>query len=1001
MRFTIRFTRSIPALVATLLGLALGSSAALAAQEPVGTVEGRVIDRATRAGLAGAQVSIVGTTRSAVTDAEGRFRIGNVPVRAIELRVRFIGYGTVTRAVTVAAGELATVEIELTSSPVALDAVLVTATGEARAREVPNAVSTIQAADVAEKAAPQSFTDLIQARIPGLNVQQSGGTSGTGTRVRIRGSNSVSLSNEPVLIVDGIRVNNDANANSIGVGGQQPSRLNDLNPEDIESIDVIKGPSAAALYGTAGANGVIRVTTRQGRPGQTRWGFYWENTGFGDVGDYPANYRGVNDTVIAGAPTVLTCALRNTSGVASPCPQDRLFAVNPLEDRSPFQHGTRIQYGGNVSGGREGLTYYVSGELEDEEGIYAANGGRKYNMRANLRALVSDRVEITVGTGYLNSSFRLPENDNNSFGILPSGLLGRTDTINGGYGFLTPEQSMSLETRQNVDRFDARAHVTWKPIGWLDLQATVGTDITARLDERTTFPGEIPAAFSITAFEGSRVANRINNYNTSVNFLGRAERRLSESVRSTTSAGLQYVRDYSQGVFASGRKLVAGSNSLGGTVIPTVNETTNETILLGGFVEELVGFRDRVFLTASLRGDRNSAFGRQLESFEIYPKFGASWVISEEPFFPQVAALSSLRLRMAYGQALLQPGTTASLQFFSPVAVSVNNVDVPGITVGNLGNPDLKPERIGEFEIGLDADLYRGRARLEFTYYNKRSRDALIARRLAPSLGVSTTQFDNLGEVSNKGVELMLDVTPVDLPNVRWDLTLSGWGNRNRLIELGAGIEPIVFGLGGASQRHEVGYPLGGFWGNPVGFSDVNGDGVIQTAEVTQSPTLSYLGTPFPTHGGALSTTVTLYKRLRLFANVDGRFGHSLFNSTEEFRCGFGICRGLHDPASSLFDQARSIASGPLGNDAGYMEKADFIKLREVSLTYTLPQAWAARMRASGASLTLAARNLATWTDYTGLDPEISGGGQSNFNSFDFLSQPAARFLTLRVNVTF
>jgi hypothetical protein len=268
-------------------------------------------------------------------------------------------------------------------------------------------------------------------------------------------------------------------------------------------------------------------------------------------------------------------------------------------------------------------------------------------------------------------------------------------------------------------------------------------------------------------------------------------------------------------------------------------------------------------------------------------------------------------------------------------------------------------------------------------------------------LGVSTTRFENLGEVNNTGVELLLEVAAVAKPDVSLDLGLSAWGNKNRLIELGEGIEPIIFGLGGASQRHQEGYPLGGFWGIPVSYNDANGDGVIQTSEVVATGTDQYLGTPFPTHGGAFTTTLTLFQNFRLFVNLDGRFGHSLFNSTEEFRCGFGICRGLHDPATSLDDQARSIASGVLGNDAGYMEKADFIKLREVSLSYTVPPRIARRLGATGASVTLAGRNLKTWTDYSGLDPEISGGGQSNFNSFDFLSQPAARFWSLRVNLNF
>lgn len=973
------------------LALAIGALASPLAAQDRGSVEGRVTDAATQLPVVGAQVVVVGTNRVVTTGPDGRYRIDGLPLGPVQLRIRHLGFAQLSRSVTVAAGDPAVADFALSPTPVSLEAVVVTPTGEARAREIPNAVSIVQAEDVTAKAAPKSLSDLINARAPGLNVMQSGGTTGSGTRVRIRGSNSVSLSNEPVLVVDGIRINNDPNASSIGVGGQQTSRLDDINPDDIESIEVIKGPAATALYGTAAANGVIQIRTKKGRPGPARWSVYFDNTGFSDVTNFPANYRGLD--------SLTTCPLRAT-GTGGTCTQDSIRTSNPLETHSPFRRGNTNEVGLNVSGGREGLTYYVSGEYQDAGGIYRINEADKYSMRANLRALLNDKVELTAATGYLSSTARLPENDNNSFGILPSGLLGRTDTINGGYGFLTPAQSMSLETRQNVDRFDARVNLNYKPMTWLDLTTTVGTDVTARLDERTTFPGLIPAAFSITAFEGSRIANRINNYNITANFLGKAQYRLSNTVQSTTSVGVQYFRTYDHGVFASGRKLVAGSSSLGGTVIPSVNESTNEAILFGGFIEEVVGFNERLFLTAAIRGDRSSAFGRQLEDFSTYPKFGASWVVSEEGFFPQASVLSSLRLRASFGEALLQPLTTASLQFFNPTAVSVNNVDVPGVTIGSLGNPNLRPERTREIELGFDADLTIARASIAFTYFDKRSRDALISRRLAPSLGVTQTRFENLGEVSNKGVEITLALSPVESPNVTWDVSVSATGVRNRLIDLGEDIEPIIFGLGGSSQRHEEGYPLGGFWGNPVSFNDANGDGVIQTSEVIQSPTTQYLGTPFPSHWGSLTSTLTLFRRFRLYVNLDGRFGHTLYNSTEEFRCGFGICRGLHDPNASLWDQARSIAAGPLANDAGFMEDASFVKLRELSLTYTLPDRWAQAIRAQSASITIAGRNLKTWTDYTGFDPEISGGGQANFNSFEFLSQAPVRYWTVRVNLS-
>lgn len=421
---------------------------------------------------------------------------------------------------------------------------------------------------------------------------------------------------------------------------------------------------------------------------------------------------------------------------------------------------------------------------------------------------------------------------------------------------------------------------------------------------------------------------------------------------------------------------------------------------MGGYVEEQVAIRDRLFLTAALRGDDNSAFGQNF-NFITYPKVSASWVISQEPFFPRLSFLNSLRLRAAYGRSGRQPGPNDALQFFTPVAVAANGTDVPGITIGSLGNADLRPEKTREAEMGLDADLWQQRVHFEFTYYNKNSKDALIARKLAPSLGASDFRFENLGEVSNKGVELLLTAQILSRPNLGWNITASAWGNRNRLIHLGQGITPIIFGLGGATQRHEEGYPLGGYWDYSYTYNDANNDGLISPSEITVASEQSFQGSTAPTHGGTLSTEVSILRHFRLYGLLDGRWGNRLDNSTEEFRCLFGICRGRRDPKSSLAEQARAVATVFDGLETGYFEDAGFVKLREVSLTYFAPAQWARRIGASALSFTLSGRNLATWTSYTGVDPELNNSGQTNFSTADFLTQPPVRYFVGRVNVTF
>jgi hypothetical protein len=334
--------------------------------------------------------------------------------------------------------------------------------------------------------------------------------------------------------------------------------------------------------------------------------------------------------------------------------------------------------------------------------------------------------------------------------------------------------------------------------------------------------------------------------------------------------------------------------------------------------------------------------------------------------------------------------------------VTVQGVDAPGITQPDtLGNNTLKPERTQEWELGFDADLLQRALHVEFTFYDKTSHDALIARRLAPTLGVSLAQFENIGSVSNKGVEVLATAQILNRPNLGWTVTATAWGNRNRVLDLGPGISPIIFGLGGFSQRFQAGYPAGSYFMIPYTYNDANNNGLIGRAEVTPGAQPVFLGSPFPDHGGTVSTELTLGRRVRIYGLVDGRFGNKLFNSTEQFRCGFLNCRGVNDPTAPLADQAAAVANAFFATQAGYIEDGNFVKLREVSVTFYAPDAWAKRISGSAISLTLSGRNLATWTNYKGFDPELNEAGQANFTTADFLTQPPVRYFLARLNVTF
>jgi TonB-linked SusC/RagA family outer membrane protein len=981
-----------------LVGLLVGAGSALAQQT---AVSGRVTDSTSRQPIVAAQVFVGGTTLRTLTDQQGRFHFDNVPPGAVTVRVAFIGYKAQVKTVTAQPGAPATVDFALLFAPIGLDAVVVTATGPQMQREQGNAIHTVDAAAVVSKAPVTNMADMLNSRAPGMVVQEAGGTTGSGTRTRIRGSNSLSLSNEPVLYVDGIRVENGASSSSIGVGGQVPSRLNDLNPNDVEAVEVAGGPSAGALFGTDAANGVISFRTRQGKPGPTRWEAYASGGTITDNYTYPTNYRGIDldSTWLATHANNPTCTLVTTVRPVSPCTQDSVRQFNPLETNSPFRNGSRQEYGLSASGGTEQTTYYVSSHYSNELGVYPINTNRQISVLANLHQQASAKVDFSAHAAYTSGKLRLPQNDNNSFGVLSSGYLGRADTINSGFGFLLPSQSFTVRTFQTIDRFTGSGQVNYRPAEWLTMHGVAGVDFTSRYDENSILPGNIPASFSSNANAGSRNANPFQLYNWTTNFDATAAFVLTPQIKSQTTVGLQYFKNVLHGVTASTQTLTAGTNSLAGGVLPTVSEQTAPVVTLGRYAEERLAYNDRVYITGAVRDDKNTAFGVKFGSI-LYPKVAGSWVISEEPFFPKTAKLSTLRLRAAWGESGVRPGVTDALQFFNGAPWLVGATDIPGITIASLGNPNLKPETTHETELGFEADVLSEAVHLDFAYYNKASRDALIARTLAPSLGGPTTRFENLGRVSNKGVEISSSWRALTTHEVSVNVTATAWGNRNRLVELGTGISPIIFGLGGASQRFQRGFALGSYFMVPYTFSDANADGIIDTSEVKLGSAPVFLGQPFPDHGGTLALDVTLRAHLRLYALLDGRFGNKLFNSTEQFRCGLANCRGINDKTAPLADQAA--AAGNLkGTQAGYIEDGSFTKLREVSITYFAPDAWAQRFGARELSFSIAGRNLATWTKYKGIDPELNEAGQSNFITADFLTQPPVRYFIGRVNVTF
>lgn len=1000
--------------------LALLISTTGAARAQTGAITGQVTDRETAQPLARAQVIVVGTNLGALTNEDGRYRIERVPAGAHQVRVVMIGYDAAPQTVTVSAGTDAAQDFALETSAISLDAIVATATGEQRRRTQTNSVAYLNAAEVVEAAPITNFSELLNARVPGVQITQASGTTGAGARIRIRGSNSVSLGNEPIFVIDGVRVNSAAEALSVGTGGQAVSRINDINPEELESIEIVKGPSAATLYGTDAANGVIRITTKRGRAGAPRWNLYSEFGLVEDNNDYPLNYAGVTADGES-------CLLFETVGDDA-CTQSALNTFQPLEDDtlSPFALGDRQQYGFNVSGGSGTITYFAAAEFEKEDGTYelpafytellqetspdlpvdnqvTPNDLERVSVRANVGAEIAPGLHIQTNAGFLSSDAHLPQNDNNSLGIIPSGLLGSaTRDDNDGFGFRTPAEVFAIEVLQEIERFTGSSQLEWRPpqLDFLSARATIGVDFTTRRDSRWVPPGQLSPLAGRDNVVGNRDADRWTNGAYTLEASATASFDLTPEITSRTTGGGQYFQNVLTATQAEGLEFVPGSKSLGAAAETSSDETTTESVILGGFVEQQFGFRDRLFLSGAVRFDDASAFGSDF-GVKTYPKAGASYVLIDEGLDQPVGGfLNALRLRGSWGASGVTPEPTDALRFFNPATATLDGADVPGVTFGELGNEELEPERSEEFELGFDAGLFDNRVGVDFTWYNKETDNALIDRQLPLSLGTSDSRFENLGSVRNRGFEVGLTAQLLDLASVGWDVAATGSFNDNELLELGEGIEPIIQGV----QRFVEGFPLGGFWERPVSWEDANGDGVIAADEVEVGDEEVFLGSVIPERQVTIQSSIMLFARVRISGLLDHRGDFKQYNFTEEFRCNgnFAICRGLNDPTAPLWEQARAVqdAAGD-ASGAPFIEDGDFWKLREVSVTFLAPDAWATRIGAERLQLVLTGRNLATWTDYTGLDPEVNQLGQNNFTTRDFLTQPQKRTWVARVNLSF
>ena len=970
-----------------------------------GTVSGLVLDGATSQPIANAQVMARGTRIGALSDAEGAFRLAGLSGDSVTLHVRMLGYGELVENVAVGATD---VRLLLTKAALELDQVVVTGTaGGAQKRTLGNSVDQL-GVDAVQKTMPvNEVQSLINGRSSGVTVAPGTGMVGAGPRIRIRGVTTLSLSDQPLVYVDGIRVNNNVASGPLnqGYGSGSISRLGDFSPEDIESIEIIKGPAAATLYGTEAANGVIQIITKKGKvdaPAEwdvsVRQGANWFQNPEGRV---PENWGYDENDQLVHVNLVELEAARGTP----------LFRTGHLQD-----------YDLSMKGGSARTRYFVSGQYQRNQGIDVNNNVWRYNMRSNLGLQLSDKWSIDASLGYVKASIGLA-NDIGS-GTLFNTMFSTNVDIGGprrGFRSSPPEVFHTRSVaEQGLDRFTGSVIVNHNPLDWLTQRLTLGLDQTQEVNSTTSYylSGEDAAFFSPTSAMGSKSRDDVGATVNTVDYGITANASISPDISSATSFGLQYFRRATNTLGTTGSQFTGpGLTTLTGTALTHATEDIIENVTVGSYIQEQVGWKDRLFVTAALRVDNNSAFGEDFK-WVTYPKGSVSWVVNEMPFW-NVDAIGTLRLRAAYGASGHQPDAFAALRTFQPVTISGGE---GGVTPQFVGNPSLKPERGRELEMGFDAGMFNERLGLHFNFYSGRTDDAILLKPLAPSNGFPGSQYVNAGSLKNRGVELTLDAQVVQRESFAWDVGFNISHNSNEVLDVSAtasgiddnGASYIKFSSNldtpGIHLRHQEGYAAGSYFGRKIVSAKLDADGIAYDVmcdggfrssnplPCDDAPDV-FLGQTDPKVIGAVTNTFTFFRRLTVSAMVDWKKGFVHGENDTLVRCVlFQNCRAHFYPLEYDPVFVAGMQSASLHDFAA--ADAGFVKLRQVTMSYLVPEGFAGRIGAKSLRLTFAAINLHTWTNWTSLDPETYFLN----NTFDKWSQtftPNPMSVSFTVNATF
>ena len=787
----------------------------------------------------------------------------------------------------------------------------------------------------------RTLSEALSARLPGVSVMASSGVAGAGSRVQLRGPSGIILTQQPLLFVDGIRVDDTMQSFILNTGGQAPSRLDDIPMEDVECIYVLRGPATTARYGTDAAVGVIHVITRSARADSARTRIFLEGGATQDVTRYPANF---------GNPTSCTLA-RAASGL---CEASPVRSWSPIEADSPFRTAPLLHGGGRatiLANKRAALG--VSGSATIDDGAFRHNDHRQYAIGTNGSFRPESTFSVRGSLWLLGGRTELPRVGNSMVAILNSALLGSSvdDPVTRGYRDFPLSILEQFVTTQDLRRLGGVVHMDWTPRPWFEVTALAGREDSKVTDSNadpfilntsppTIEPGDVETA-ELRTQRTSAQASALATYG-------------SAAFRFTTEIGFDYLDATDrQNIYSNWRGF--------------------DPVTTGLIARQAVAWDDRRFIEVGLRHDVLH------RSFEVenptYPFASASWDLGRESFVAGRHAVSSLRIRGAYGESGDSRALILGFNYplYPPGASTTQSV-----------------ERTRELEAGVDVGFLGDRIVVDATLFSKQTSNGLFQTPVT-SDGAFFFALSHAGEWRNRGLETAAHARIVDAARIKADVAVTFTTLDNEITSLGS--TSFLIGTG---WRLAPGYPLYGVWGRGYTFNDANGDGVIVPAEIALDTADRYVGSPVPTRELSVAPSLVLGRSVTVSALIDHRGGFRSYNVGGRARC-TTVCEPLYAPNASAAEQARAVSARQ--GTASWMEDASFVRLRELSVAWTIPPSWAERIGAHSSSVVVAGRNLFTSTGYAGLNPEGGYLGQTQIAQQDVFTLPLPATISLRLDV--